>query len=97
MTEGHVGSADAQTKLLDWLKHWFMGIQRQSHEEIANQLPQFSGCEAVDAVQLATMINEIYEKNEIRSENMSQLHRSITTELQRRLRDAEMNVKSRDA
>jgi chromosome segregation ATPase len=43
------------------------------------------------------MINETGKKNEIRSENMSQLHRSITTELQRRLRDTEMNVKSRDA
>jgi hypothetical protein len=43
------------------------------------------------------MINEICDKNEIRSENMSQLPRSITTELQRRLRDGEMNGKSRDA
>jgi hypothetical protein len=28
MIEDHVGSADVQMKLLDSLKHWFMGIQR---------------------------------------------------------------------
>jgi hypothetical protein len=97
MIEDHVSSSDAQVKLLDSLKHWFNAIQRQSQEEIANKLPQFSDGETIDAFQLATMINEICEKNEIRSESMSQLHRSITTELQRRVRDSELKVKSQEA
>lgn len=97
MIDEHVGNSDAQSKMLDSLRVFFNDFQHENQNAIENEITNLSDFDTgVDSAQLATLINDACEKNEVCSEQASHIHKAIVDSFTRQMRDLKQVIDSRD-
>ena len=88
----HSQSTEAQEKMIESLREWFMSVMQDQDDGF----PRFREREPFSASELRDMINVLCEKQELVTEEASNLHSTITNELQRRIRDLQRDLEAKN-
>lgn len=97
MVQEHATSAESTTKLLESLKTWFSEIQDRANVDLNSELPNVEDIEnCVNSTQLANLINQAFEKNEMCTEQASHIHKSIIDTFNRQMRELKQEIMAKD-